>query len=182
MPMIRSLLKCVVGLALVCGQSGCATQYLYDDQRASSRVQMHVLVAGQQTVLVSRNVCYLTYGGQAYALTCSYADFQRADGLLIWLDQVGAAPTRYQLNAGDRYVESGAITTAVTPLLYSWDSIPAQVVSVHVEGIKPKSIYFKLAMTPFAIAMDASLLGGVMMGSAAANPLTVAGAIQSASR
>ena len=90
--------------------------------------------------------------------------------------------TEARFTYDDKYLYFGRLTLSKCPDLFSYDTIYSEVVSTKFDKIKPKSIYFKLAMTPFAIAFDAALCGGFSTGSIASDPAAVVSILNAVSK
>ena len=168
-------------ITLMLSFNGCATTTLYRDEFVSTN-KSHVLITGIQNVLVSDGKYFLINNDKAYALDCSNEDYLLANRLTIYLDINSNLPNVYQLNYDDKYLYFGRLTLSKYPDLFSYDTIYSEVVSIKFDKIKPKSIYFKLAMTPFAIAFDAALCGGFSTGSIASDPAAVVSILNAVSK
>ena len=102
--------------------------------------------------------------------------------MIIYLSGESGFPTSYQLNHKDELVARGTLAVGDMPLIYSLDSIAAEVVSNKFIQVAPKSIYFKYAMTPFAIAFDAAAGGGLISAMAMSDPRIAIPIIQAVSK
>ncbi len=168
-------------LSLCVVEIGCATRELYSDNKSMEN-HSRVLIRGTQTLVVSNGRYFLEYQTHAYSLHCSKEEFSYSDKLIIYLSGESGFPTSYQLNHKDELVARGTLAVGDMPLIYSIDSIAAEVVSNKFVQVAPKSIYFKYAMTPFAIAFDAAAGGGLISAMAMSDPRIAIPIIQAVSK
>ncbi len=173
--------KLLVVLSLCVVEIGCATRELYSDNKSMEN-HSRVLIRGSQALVVSNGKYFLEYHTQAYSLQCSKEELSYSDKLIIYLSSETGFPSSYQLNHGDQFVFRGTLAAGDMPGIYSWDSIDAEVVSNKFVKVAPKSIYFKYAMTPFAIAFDAAAGGGLISWMAMSDPRIAIPVIQAVAK